>query len=278
MGFWKRVGRSGKAAALLAAGLAGGAVAVAVATVPGSDGVISACYSAVTTNGTTEPVATAPNLTVIDTDAGQSCGRGQQTLAWNQSGPAGATGPAGPTGPAGSAGQNGAPGQVGPQGPAVTVAAGHTFTISGGQVITVAGGGGLTIQPPAINFAHPVGLVTLHVGGQALNFPIAGLNFVNQAASSGGGGGAGKVRFREFTITKKTDTASPKLALFCANGKHIPKVTITMRKAGKTYLTYTLSDVLISSYQTGGSSKSDQPTESLSLNFTSVEVKYSTQK
>lgn len=44
------------------------------------------------------------------------------------------------------------------------------------------------------------------------------------------------------------DRASPNLASYCFQGKHIPKVLLTMRKAGGLpleYLKITLSDVVI---------------------------------
>src|SRR5436305_4881032 len=98
MGLWQRIGRSGRTAVLLAAGLAGGAAAVAVATVPGPDGVIHACYSITNTNGL--PVTTA-NLRIIDPSA-QACTTNtdvptaERALSWNQQGPPGQTGPTGP--------------------------------------------------------------------------------------------------------------------------------------------------------------------------------------
>src|ERR1700693_4254871 len=50
--------------------------------------------------------------------------------------------------------------------------------------------------------------------------------------SATGGGGAGKVSFHDFNFTTKFSKASPKLMLFCANGKHIPSAVMTARKAG----------------------------------------------
>ena len=53
------------------------------------------------------------------------------------------------------------------------------------------------------------------------------------------------------------------------------------RKAGKgqeEFLTWTFSDVLISSYQTGGSEAGDIPVDQASLNFTKIKVEYRPQK
>ena len=58
------------------------------------------------------------------------------------------------------------------------------------------------------------------------------------------------------TSTKKTDKSSARLAQAVAMGDHFKSAILTVRKAGGTqqeYLTITLSDVFISSYQAGGS-------------------------
>ena len=97
----------------------------------------------------------------------------------------------------------------------------------------------------------------------------------------GGGGGAGKVTMQDFHFVMKLTKASPKLMLACANGKHIKLATLTSRRAGKAqqeYLTFKFSDVLVSSYQTGGSEGSDEPLDQVSLNFRKIEMSYREQK
>ena len=100
--------------------------------------------------------------------------------------------------------------------------------------------------------------------------------------SAGGGGGAGKVSFQDFHFVMKVNKSSPKLMLACASGEHIKKAVLTCRKAGKEqqeFLKITLSDVLVSSYQTGGSGHGDVvPTEQISINFTKIEQEYKEQK
>lgn len=100
--------------------------------------------------------------------------------------------------------------------------------------------------------------------------------------SVGGGGGAGKVSMQDLHFTMKINKASPKLFLACASGEHIKKANLTCRKAGKDqqeFLNYTLSDILISSYQTGGSSGgSEVPMDQISLNFSKIEMEYKEQK
>ncbi len=67
--------------------------------------------------------------------------------------------------------------------------------------------------------------------------------------------------------------------LSCAAGTHYHTGTITCRKAGgegsrQHYLMYTLSDVLVSSYQAVGSSGSDVPTDQVSFNFAQIDFSY----
>jgi len=99
---------------------------------------------------------------------------------------------------------------------------------------------------------------------------------------SGGGGGAGKVSMQDFNFTMSVNIASPKLMLACAAGDHIKSAILTCRKAGgmqQEYLKITFSEVLVSSYQIGGSGGSDMlPVDSISLNFTKLEYEYKPQK
>jgi hypothetical protein len=77
---------------------------VALATIPGSDGVIHACYQ-----------KESGALRVIDL-AQSNCTAGESPLAFNQTGPQGLQGPQGPKGDPGQQGPKGDPGQQGPKG------------------------------------------------------------------------------------------------------------------------------------------------------------------
>lgn len=96
--------------------------------------------------------------------------------------------------------------------------------------------------------------------------------------SSGSGGGAGKVAMQDFHFVTKYNKSSPKIMQACASGEHIKSAVLTCRKAGgeqEEYLKVTLSDLLVSSYQTGGSSGGEiVPTDQFSLNFSKVEFEY----
>ena len=98
---------------------------------------------------------------------------------------------------------------------------------------------------------------------------------------AGSGGGAGKVDFGDFNFATRVSKASPKLFLACATGQHFKEAKLTARKAGKgqqEFLTWTFSDVLVSSYQTAGSDGDDGPTDAVSLNFSKAQISYKGQK
>jgi type VI secretion system secreted protein Hcp len=281
---------------LLAAGAAGGGAAFAVASVPDQGGVFHACVQVTVSpaGGQTIPVDTTPyNLRIIDPNATppQTCQTTSQpgnavfekSVSWDQ------TGPQGPAGTNGTNGSNGAPGATGPAGQTLTIS-GSTFELANGRALTITGQP--TIAPLAVDPNAPsIGTLTL-IGGNSVtvrkrkntSFEIKDYSFgVENSTSigSGSGGGAGKVKFNEFTIHKTTDQASPLLVKACASGMHFPKVVLFVRKAGghpNEYLTITLTDALVSSYQAGGHSGSDTPVESVTFNFTKIKFEYKPQK
>ena len=103
----------------------------------------------------------------------------------------------------------------------------------------------------------------------------------NGALGAGGSGaGAGKVSMQDFHFAARFSKASPILFVSCASGKHFPKATLTVRKAGERpleFLKWELSDIAISSYQTGGSGGDEGPFDAFSLNFAKIEVAYKEQ-
>jgi type VI secretion system secreted protein Hcp len=78
----------------------------------------------------------------------------------------------------------------------------------------------------------------------------------------------------DFQIAKAVDKASPLLAMASCNGKSPGQATFVARKAGGTQLEYLkikLTDILISSYHTAGST-ADDPIETVTLTFRSAEI------
>jgi type VI secretion system secreted protein Hcp len=254
---------------LVAVGAAGGGAALAIASVPDSNGVIHACVE-LAQNGLPQP--TPGNLRIIDPPAEMCTTTSpagglppESSISWNQTGPPGPTGATGPSGAPGATGNT------------LTIA-GQTFSLSNGKALTISGTP--LIAPLAVKTGgRPVAELTgLDLGrGAPSTIELDSWSFgasQGSSASRGSGGGAGKVSVHDIQITKTVDKSSPLLFKACASGKHFPKVTLTVRKAGKPYLMLTLSGVLISSYQqsNGGS---ERPAESLSLNFTKIEYQYS---
>ena len=101
-------------------------------------------------------------------------------------------------------------------------------------------------------------------------------------AHTGGGMGAGKANYQDISITKYIDLSSAPLMESVSVGKHFDTAKITVRKAGGKnaqldYYTIELTEVFCTSYQTGGSGGEDRLTESLTLTFAKVKVKYQAQ-
>ncbi len=99
------------------------------------------------------------------------------------------------------------------------------------------------------------------------------------SASSGGGRSAERANFSDFSVVKVVDKASPKLALFCANGEHIKEITLELCRASgdkQKYLEIKLSDSIVSSYRPGGSAQGSEtlPIEEISFNYGKFEVTY----
>jgi type VI secretion system secreted protein Hcp len=99
----------------------------------------------------------------------------------------------------------------------------------------------------------------------------------------GQGRSAGKVSMQDFHFVMNVNKASPKLMMACAGGDHLGQAVLTCRKAGaggdpQEYLIWTFSDVMVSSYQTGGSGGDVVPVDQISLNYSKVKVEYKPQK
>lgn len=103
---------------------------------------------------------------------------------------------------------------------------------------------------------------------------------MSQSSASGGGGGAGKVSVHDISIMKSVDKSSPKLMLQCFTGDEIPddawvSYSKTTPRGPVDYLKIKLSDILVTSYKFGPGGGSDaMPVDSLSLNFTKIEMTY----
>lgn len=104
------------------------------------------------------------------------------------------------------------------------------------------------------------------------------------SAAQGMGLGQGKVSLQDFHFVVMNGKASPQLFLACAKGNHIPQAILSCRKTGGdgspyTYTKITFGDIVLSSFQTGGSDGSSTlPIEQISFNFTNITFEYFEQK
>lgn len=102
------------------------------------------------------------------------------------------------------------------------------------------------------------------------------------AALTGNSRATGVAAFTDFIITKETDSASNDLFLACTKATPLDEIVITFVKdAGDDqldYLTYTLSNCLISGYMLSGTTGGDTPIENVSISFTKIKSVYKKQE
>jgi len=233
-----------------AAALGAGA-AVAVGSIPGSDGTITGCYANDTSTIASEPYGA---LRVIDPTASSpagldypvnACAANETTITWNQQGPVGPTGKAGPIGP------------TGPQGPAG--GAGASGSIIGETTFDVESGRGSRVL---LKLSGVSGGVTSkgQAGDVALDKFAFGAEGTVASASSGTGMGAGKLNVQTFEFVKQIDKTSPALFRDETNGTVISKAEVDIFHAGNKgalteVATYNLSHLVIKNITQKGSTE-----------------------
>jgi len=117
-----------------------------------------------------------------------------------------------------------------------------------------------------------------HPGWIVLNTLDWGISLTN-ITNTGGGSSAGKVKFKDLTITKHIDKSSTKLTEYAIDGKTVPNAEVDFTTSGAHPLTYfkmELKDATISSYDLSGKSSdaSDSVTETISFNYSKIELVY----
>lgn len=104
-----------------------------------------------------------------------------------------------------------------------------------------------------------------------------GMSQPSSIASGTGGRSSERVNVSDFSFMKVLDAASVDLMLNCAKGQHFASAELQVHEASgekHQFLKYTMSDVIISSYQPSGSGGGDKPMESVSLNFGKITWEY----
>jgi type VI secretion system secreted protein Hcp len=109
---------------------------------------------------------------------------------------------------------------------------------------------------------------------------------MHQSASAHAGGGGGGTHYdaHDMQCTVYASKATPVLMLKCAKGEHIAEGILTSRKAGggeeapKDFLIYTMKDIIVTNYNTGGMNSAAQMQESFSLSFAEIKMEYKVQE
>jgi len=115
---------------------------------------------------------------------------------------------------------------------------------------------------------------------EILSFELGAENTINIGSISGGGG-AGKATFKEFTITKKTDTASTGLFRALCTGKHFGNITIDLRRSGGSetasgamFMKFEMSLVMVQDISWSGSDGDDICEETVIFQYGAIKVTY----
>jgi type VI secretion system secreted protein Hcp len=256
----------------VAAALGAGA-AVGLGAIPSADGTIHACLN---------PASTPPGQVRIIDAATQQCAAGEQPLVWNQQGPPGPPGPQGPTGPQGD---------PGPAGGGTS-----TSTTTNDSFSTPSQAGG----PNADMFLKLEGIpgestddkhkneIDLESFAFALGRGGDGTGTSGVPATSSSGSkpttriASTKARLQTLRVDKVYDRSSPRLMRAAATGQHIKSAVLTFRRSSDAdveFLTYTLTDVQVTSYDQGGKDGDDRDLGSLEeeVGFTAGRIRVTEQ-
>ncbi len=87
--------------------------------------------------------------------------------------------------------------------------------------------------------------------------------------------------FQDFQFEKLLDKATPKLALACADGTHVDKITVELCRAGTDkikYMEFTMSNCIISEYLVCGDGEDAIPIETVGINYGKIQWAYTMQK
>ena len=115
---------------------------------------------------------------------------------------------------------------------------------------------------------------------EVLSFNSGVSQMASGSASTSGGGTTARADFQDFSIVKTMDSASPLIALACAEGRHIKEVKLELCRSGGDkvlYMEYKMTNCIISSTSVGGGG-GGEPTESVTFNFGKIEWTYTKQK
>jgi len=96
-------------------------------------------------------------------------------------------------------------------------------------------------------------------------------------ASAPGTSATGRPHIRDFQVTKRIDKASPLLMLAAASGQHFKTAVLTAQHPGpepQGYLTFTFTELMVSSYQIEAPDGQPWPADQVSFSFGRIEMAY----
>jgi type VI secretion system secreted protein Hcp len=212
----------------------GAGAAVALADFTDADGTIHACIN---------PDSNPPGAVRIVDAAAPACLGNETPISWNQQGPPGPQGDPGP--------------------PADTSTDSSSSTTSTDTFSTPTQAGGPSADmflkldgiPGSSTDDKHKGEIDVSSFAFALGHGGDGTGTSGVAATSTGSPSA-KARLQTLRIDKVYDAASPKLFRAAATGQHIRSAVLSFRRTNDSgdleFLTYTLTDVQVTSYDQGG--------------------------
>lgn len=116
------------------------------------------------------------------------------------------------------------------------------------------------------------------------SFEFGAENNINIGSASGGGG-AGKATFKEFSISKSTDTGSCGLFTTLCTGKHFPEAVIELRRSGgsaedsgSTFMKFTFKLVMVKDITWSGQDGDDVCEENVVFEYGAIHIEYYKQK
>lgn len=115
---------------------------------------------------------------------------------------------------------------------------------------------------------------------EVMSFELGAENTINIGSVSGGGG-AGKATFKEFTVTKKTDTATTDLFKALVTGKHFGDLVVELRRSGEAdtasggvFLRFEFALVMVQDISWSGSDGDDICEETVIFQYGAMKVQY----
>ncbi|MTI00413.1 type VI secretion system tube protein Hcp [Roseibium sp. RKSG952] len=113
------------------------------------------------------------------------------------------------------------------------------------------------------------------------SFEFGAENNVNIGSETGGAGSAGKATFKDFTIKKRTDTASCGLFHTLVTGNHATEAIIELRRSGgssdrsgATFMKFHFKMVMVKDMSWNGQEGDDILEEDITFEYGAIKIEY----